>query len=224
MKELELTLRVRNNRLKERRGALGMNQPEFAAAAGVSLTAYREIETLRRSPRIQGNGCWRWRDIALQLARFHCVEPDELFPPAVLGVERPVAVRRVDAADIYPLLTTHQERLLEGPDGAHERAELREQVDRALAGMRPRDAEVLRLRFGIEDGEERTLEEIGAAFDLTRERIRQIEARALRTLRHPSPGLCEFASAPRTRPTLTSPLPGRRARSPVFTTKYEEGG
>jgi RNA polymerase sigma factor (sigma-70 family) len=183
VKELELTLRVRNNRLKERREALGMNQPEFAAAAGVSLTAYRELECLRLTPRARIDG--PWRKIALQLASFHCVEPEDLFPPAVLGVERPVAVRRVDAADIYPLLTAHQERLLEGPDGAHERAELREQVDRALAGLRPRDAEVLRLRFGLEDGEERTLEEIGAAFDLTRDRIRQLEARALRTLRHP---------------------------------------
>lgn len=181
VKELELTLRVRNNCLKERREALGMNQAALAVAARVSLTRYRELECLRRTPRLRGDG--PWREIALQLARFHCVEPEDLFPPAVLGVGQPVAVRKMNAADIYPLLTTHQERLLEGPDGAHDRAELREQVDRALAGLRPRDADVLRLRFGLEDGEEHTLEQIGAAFDLTRDRIRQLEARALRTLR-----------------------------------------
>ena len=49
-----------------------------------------------------------------------------------------------------------------------------------------REAKVLRLRFGLEDGRPRTLEEVGKEFDVTRERIRQIEAKALRKLRHPS--------------------------------------
>jgi len=192
VKELELTLRVRNNRLKERREALGMSQPELANAASVSLTAYRELEALRRSPRRQGDGCWRWRDIALQLARFHCVEPEELFPPAVLAVERPVASRRLNGDDIYPLLSAHQERLLEGPEAALDRAELREQIRRALATLPPRDAEALRLRFGLDDGVERTLEEVGVALDVMRERARQLEARALRKLRHPSRGLWDL--------------------------------
>ena len=192
MKELELTLRVRNNRLKERREALGMAQSELAIAAGVSLTAYRELEALRRSPRIQGNGCWRWREIALQLARFHCVEPDELFPPAVLAVETPVASRRVNGDDLFPLLSAHQERLLEGPEATHDRAELREQMRRALDSLPPRDAQVLRLRYGLDDGVDRTLEEVGVELDVMRERVRQLEARALRRLRHPSRGLCAF--------------------------------
>ncbi|MBQ7048435.1 MAG: RNA polymerase sigma factor RpoD, partial [Clostridia bacterium] len=50
----------------------------------------------------------------------------------------------------------------------------------------PREENVLKLRFGLEDGRPRTLEEVGKAFDITRERIRQIEAKALRKLRHPS--------------------------------------
>ncbi|WP_303826372.1 sigma factor-like helix-turn-helix DNA-binding protein, partial [Ruminococcus flavefaciens] len=49
-----------------------------------------------------------------------------------------------------------------------------------------REAKVLKLRFGLEDGKSRTLEEVGQRFDVTRERIRQIEAKALRKLRHPS--------------------------------------
>lgn len=185
MKELELTLRLRNNRLKERRDALGMSQAELAAAAGVSVSAYQELEALRRSPQTHGDGCWRWRDIALQLARFHCVEPEELFPPSVLAVETPVASRRVNGDDIFPLLSQHQERLLEAPDVAHDREELRERVRYALASLSPREAEVLRQRFGLDGGEERTLNEIGAALDVGPERVRQIEARALRRLRHP---------------------------------------
>lgn len=183
MKELELTLRVRNNCLKERREALGMNQAELATAAGVGASTYCALECLRLAPRVDIDG--PWRKAALQLASFHCVEPEDLFPPAVLGVKQPVTVRKVDATDIYPLLTAHQERLLEGPDGAHDRVELREQVDRALAGLCPRDAEVLRLRFGLKDGEERTLDELGPVFNLTHTRIRQLEMRALHALRHP---------------------------------------
>ena len=52
--------------------------------------------------------------------------------------------------------------------------------------LTPREAKVLKLRFGLEDGKSRTLEEVGREFQVTRERIRQIEAKALRKLRHPS--------------------------------------
>ena len=52
--------------------------------------------------------------------------------------------------------------------------------------LTPREAKVLKLRFGLEDGRSRTLEEVGKEFMVTRERIRQIEAKALRKLRHPS--------------------------------------
>ncbi|HEX6543436.1 MAG TPA: RNA polymerase sigma factor RpoD [Ktedonobacterales bacterium] len=63
---------------------------------------------------------------------------------------------------------------------------LREQVKDALGSLTQREQEVLRLRFGLDDGRSRTLEEVGKEFKVTRERIRQIEAKALRKLRHPS--------------------------------------
>jgi RNA polymerase primary sigma factor len=63
---------------------------------------------------------------------------------------------------------------------------LREQVDSVLDSLSDREREVLRLRFGLVDGRNRTLEEVGKEFNVTRERIRQIEAKALRKLRHPS--------------------------------------
>ena len=77
-------------------------------------------------------------------------------------------------------------------EGASEPAEaasftlLREQLMEVLDSLTPREARVLKLRFGIEDGRARTLEEVGKEFNVTRERIRQIEAKALRKLRHPS--------------------------------------
>ncbi len=63
---------------------------------------------------------------------------------------------------------------------------LKEQLNEVLSTLTPREAKVLRLRFGLEDGRPRTLEEVGKEFEVTRERIRQIEAKALRKLRHPS--------------------------------------
>ena len=63
---------------------------------------------------------------------------------------------------------------------------LKEQLSAVLGSLTPREEKVLRLRFGLEDGRPRTLEEVGHEFEVTRERIRQIEAKALRKLRHPS--------------------------------------
>ncbi|MBQ8927975.1 MAG: RNA polymerase sigma factor RpoD [Oscillospiraceae bacterium] len=63
---------------------------------------------------------------------------------------------------------------------------LKEQLEEVLSTLTDREANVLRLRFGLVDGRSRTLEEVGAQFNVTRERIRQIEAKALRKLRHPS--------------------------------------
>ena len=73
---------------------------------------------------------------------------------------------------------------------------LREQLEHVLASLDGREQRVIRLRFGLDDGHARTLEEVGREFGLTRERIRQIEVQALRKLRHPSRSrkLREFAA------------------------------
>jgi RNA polymerase primary sigma factor len=63
---------------------------------------------------------------------------------------------------------------------------LKEQTEGVLSTLTPREEKVIKMRFGLEDGSEHTLEEVGHSFAVTRERIRQIEAKALRKLRHPS--------------------------------------
>ena len=183
MKELEVTLRVRNNRLKQRRTELGMTQPELAVAAEVGVTEYRELEQLRRSPH-QSNG--EWRKPALQLAKFHCVPVEDLFPASIRSVKEHTVVRLVDGAEVFPLLSNHQERLLESPDSKLEKAELLRAINENLSHLNEREREVIRLRFGLDGREETTLDEIAKKFGLSRERIRQIERRALRILRHPA--------------------------------------
>jgi RNA polymerase primary sigma factor len=72
------------------------------------------------------------------------------------------------------------------PDDAALQASMRDAVSEALTTLTPREAKILRLRFGIDSGSDHTLEELGQQFEVTRERIRQIEAKALRKLRHPA--------------------------------------
>ncbi len=73
-----------------------------------------------------------------------------------------------------------------GPTDAASHQLLREQMEDVLTSLSPREGRVLQLRFGLKDGKSHTLEEVGKKFGVTRERIRQIEAKALRKLRHPS--------------------------------------
>jgi RNA polymerase primary sigma factor len=75
---------------------------------------------------------------------------------------------------------------IDQPDGAATKTGLKESTVNILESLTPREAKVLRMRFGIHMNQDHTLEEVGKQFDVTRERIRQIEAKALRKLRHPS--------------------------------------
>jgi RNA polymerase primary sigma factor len=72
------------------------------------------------------------------------------------------------------------------PSEAVVQLNLSEQTRRVLSTLTPREEKVLKMRFGIDEKADHTLEEVGQNFDVTRERIRQIEAKALRKLRHPS--------------------------------------
>ena len=79
-----------------------------------------------------------------------------------------------------------QDQNITSPVDAASQTLLREQLENVLSTLSERESKVLKLRFGLEDGHPRTLEEVGKAFNVTRERVRQIEFKALRKLRHPS--------------------------------------
>jgi len=85
-----------------------------------------------------------------------------------------------------PLGNSIEDRNALPPVDAASKQLLKEQIEDVLHTLTPREQRVLQLRFGLEDGRSRTLEEVGREFNVTRERIRQIEAKALRKLRHPS--------------------------------------
>jgi RNA polymerase primary sigma factor len=79
-----------------------------------------------------------------------------------------------------------EDKVMPSPPDAVIHINLREQIEEALKSLTEREAKVLKMRFGLGDGNEHTLEEVGQQFKVTRERIRQIEAKALRKLKHPS--------------------------------------
>jgi RNA polymerase primary sigma factor len=78
-----------------------------------------------------------------------------------------------------------EDKALVSPSEAAIKLNLKERMAGMLKTLTTREETIIRLRFGLDDGTERTLEEVGGIFDVTRERIRQIEAKALRKLRHP---------------------------------------
>jgi RNA polymerase primary sigma factor len=103
------------------------------------------------------------------------------------SAEEPMSLESpVGAGDGSELADFIQDEDALAPMDAAAREMLREQVQSALAGLTDREREVLELRYGLIDGKDHTLEEVGQHFNVTRERIRQIEAKALRKLRHPT--------------------------------------
>ena len=124
-------------------------------------------------------------------------QPEEIAEKMELPVERVREIMKI-AQDPVSLETpigeeedSHlgdfiQDESVAVPAEAATQTVLKEQLEEVLDTLTEREQKVLKLRFGLEDGHPRTLEEVGKEFDVTRERIRQIEAKALRKLRHPS--------------------------------------
>jgi RNA polymerase primary sigma factor len=79
-----------------------------------------------------------------------------------------------------------EDKAIISPSDAVISLNVKEQTESVLKTLTPREEKIIKMRFGLDDGSERTLAEIGQSFALTRERIRQIEAKGLRKLRHPS--------------------------------------
>ncbi len=145
------------------------------------------VETINRLKKIQS-----------QLLHENGFEPSEelIAEKMELPVERVREIMRVAQEPVSmetPIGPEEDSRLMDfirdedalAPDEAALKTITNEDIDGVLKTLSPREEAVIRLRFGLKDGRCHTLEEVGMEFDVTRERIRQIEAKALRKLRHP---------------------------------------
>ena len=160
----------------------------IAAQARTIRIPVHMVETINRLIRTS-------RHLLQQLGREPT--PEEIAKEMDMSVEKVMEIQKI-AQDPVSLETpigeeddSHlgdfiQDEDSPAPQDAASYTLLREQLEEVMKTLTPREAKVLRLRFGLDDGKARTLEEVGKEFDVTRERIRQIEAKALRKLRHPS--------------------------------------
>jgi RNA polymerase primary sigma factor len=146
------------------------------------------VETINKVVRVQ-------RQLLQELGREPTVE--EIARRVEFPIERVREIQRINQDTVsleqpmgeeedFSLSDLIEDQGAEVPDDAATRAMLHEAVREALGSLPTREREVMELRFGLEDGRVRTLEEVGRAFGVTRERIRQIEAKTLAKLRHPN--------------------------------------
>lgn len=182
-----------NNTLRTRRKELGLKQEDLAAKVGTSVANVGKFESLRGVPP---------PGLAQKIAEELSVDKEKLFPSYLKLFVRPrLKPEKLWAIHNTPMsmveteaLETAGQRFLEqvpesvvmDPVCEGEKSCLREDVEEVLRTLTLRERKVIRLLFGIEDGKPRTLEEVGKEFGVTRERIREISAKALRKLRHPA--------------------------------------
>ncbi|NTV31566.1 RNA polymerase sigma factor RpoD [candidate division WWE3 bacterium] len=121
-----------------------------------------------------------------QVAKEMGLEPEKGREILKIAQEPTSLQRKVGDDDESSLGDFIEDEMVMSPDEAASAELLKEQMREVLESLTPRERKVLELRFGLEDGRSRTLEEVGKEFGVTRERIRQIEAKALRKLKHPT--------------------------------------
>ncbi len=181
-----LDIRVKNAAIAEAMALHNCTQAKLAEMAEISYSILNSYATLRKNPWSR-NGPWLV-PVAKKLAEFLGLSDEDAFPPELyrhFGVNP----RRLLKIQKLPELPLSEARYLPAKSNQEDECsdqERRDAINRLLTTLTPREQMVIRLRFGFDSSEEKTLAEIGADFGVGSERIRQIEAKALRKLRHPS--------------------------------------
>jgi RNA polymerase primary sigma factor len=188
MDEYNVKVTVRNNLILKAIKDFGYtNLNNFAKASGIGVTGLYSLVNLMEPPiGIKGEFIKSAKDLMEVLGA--C--PSELWTDEQLTLRLDSnRTERVMSKEALQVTLQSSARSLIGLDYPEQEIveeELKTIVNNRLDSLTPREAKILRLRFGFDGGEGRTLEEVGAIFKVTREQIRHIEARALRKLRHPT--------------------------------------
>lgn len=182
MKDFVVVARIYNNQLRQRRLEAGMNARALCIATGIAATEYGKLEACK-IPAYRKSG--EPRTSAVRLSEFFGVDVEDLFPADLSRLQTRLLEHTFDASEVGLLESLSGCRLLPSPDEFVEARETRESVDRALRALSDREREVIERLYGLNGRDEETLEEVGEALDLSRERIRQIGAKSVLKLRHP---------------------------------------
>ncbi len=177
MKPIRLEARVRNNILWHQIFDRYPSVRAFCKDRGHHEAQIGQLLNLRITPLSKHGG---YRPVALVLAHEFRMLVEDLFPKGLYGIKETRGVAEIS----FSQLTANETKLLIYEQQDRQRSEKREAIEEILATLAPREAEIVRRRFGFV-GEEESLETIARHFDVTKERIRQIETKALRRLRHP---------------------------------------
>ena len=183
---VSLRLITHNVRLVKARKERGLTQPEMAELVGTSQNRLSQIETLKRLPSDDEMG-----SLAAKVGR----TIDYLFPETLMDAIRggvfDKRYRELGEVEVISLGEAEMEQLSYDGESvlieAVSQSQLRDEVSMVIDTLRdPRAKQVLIRRFGLDGDGSHTLEEVGVELNVTRERVRQVEAKALRALRHPS--------------------------------------
>ena len=182
MSQVRLRFIPYNARLIDARKERGWTQKDMSKLTGISSSHFGHIETLRAIPTQQ---MIEEISAALNLAQ------DYLFSESLMEAMREgLFDHRVAELEEQQLIRLTEDRRLHINNGEMvdlaDRAILKKNLAEVLDTLSPREKRIIELRFGLEDGISRSAEEVGKEFDVTRERIRQIEEKALQKMRHPS--------------------------------------
>ena len=161
-----------------------------AELCGVSLGAYISLLNLRFNPFSTKDDLTErtYTQNARKIADFFKLPPEILFPESLYSLRLPHLVeRRYASAEMLPLFAASQTpALLGNPEESVTQDEIKTAIQAACLTLKPREERILKLRFGLEDGHEYTLQEVATIFQVSKQRIRNIEVKALNKLRHPS--------------------------------------
>jgi len=176
----------------------GWTNTRAAEYCGVWKQEFGNLIRLKVAPMIYRQRRWKtgekiWRASVLRISEKLGYNPEELFPQSLYSLSLPdVVVRDFASPEIVSLQEAAGQKLLPVSRGDEDlfnsfvRGGVIQKCEDAINTLSPREQRIIRARFGLGDDQERTLEEIGLSENVGKERIRQIEAKALRKLRHPS--------------------------------------
>ena len=192
--DFDVVIKLRNNHLVAFRESMGWSVAQAAEKMGVSYVTYVEYENLRRSP-LSYKYPGKWKKSALRVAEYFQVSPDEIWPEAIQRVKQRCIQLKLDGPQALALAGVEMKQL-PAPDEFVEAAEMKTFVHAALDKLTPRERSILERRFGLTGKGPHTLEELSEADEVTRERIRQLENRAMWKIRHGTraPVLREFVA------------------------------
>jgi len=183
-KDYRIEIKVKNNRLLTKMEAAGyLSVAKFAEALGMNRHTIDRIVQMK-SAALDEEGYYRPQ--ALQIAEFLNCTPQDIYPPAQMrGTMKENKAQITANANEVDSLTSSLRTLAFSPERKMILNEANQALKAAMMTLTPKEQRILDLRYGLTYGEEKTLDEVGAMFGVSRERIRQQEMKALRKMRHP---------------------------------------